>query len=89
VRPGQSYHYAADTPQEAGELMLECLRRLDSEGNRALLEVPAELTAELSTEVDRLRADNRRLRRRLARVRQEQQHRSAGLTGRVRRLFEG
>jgi hypothetical protein len=89
VRPGQSYHYVADTPQAGGELMLECLRRLDAEGNRSLLDLPAELTAELSAEVDRLRADNRRLRRRLARQRQEQQSVGAKLTGRVRRLLDG
>ncbi len=69
--------------------MLECLRRLDAEGNRALLDVPVELTADLSAEVERLRAANRRLRRRLARLRQEQQDRSTGWAGRVRRLLEG
>ena len=68
--------------------MLECLRRLDIEGNRALLPVPDELTADLSVEVDRLRADNRRLRRRLAQQGQEQQHLGTRLAGRVRRLLE-
>lgn len=73
-RPGQSYHYVASTPQAGGELMLECFRRLDVEGNRALLEVPAELVPELA----RLQAENRRLKRGLAQARRELQAKRQG-----------
>jgi glycosyltransferase involved in cell wall biosynthesis len=86
VRPGQSYHFEALTPQAGGALMLECLRRLDVEGNRDLLDVPAELVPGLTAEVARLREQNRRLRRRVRRLR-EQQASPPGLLDRVRRLL--
>jgi glycosyltransferase involved in cell wall biosynthesis len=88
VRPGQSYHYDARTPQAGGELMLECLRRLESEGNRHLLEVPPEVAPGLDEEVRRLRRDNRRLRRRNRRLRDELSARPVGWATRARRLLE-
>jgi glycosyltransferase involved in cell wall biosynthesis len=84
VRPGQSYHYRAVSPHEGGALMLECLRRLDAEGRRDLLDVPAELAPGLVDEVERLRADNRRLRRRLRHL-WGQQPAAGGWWDRVRR----
>ncbi len=88
LRPGQSYHYAAQTPQASGELMLACLRRLDHEGHRALLDVPPELAPELA----RLRRDNQRLRRQVAKLREAQAPRPSApsalsaLAGRARGL---
>ena len=80
VRPGQSYHYAAESPQAGGELMLACLRRLDHEGNRALLQVPPELRPR--RELRRLRAENARLRSELAQARSDR-----GLVARLRRMM--
>ena len=43
VRPGQSYHYVAPSPQASGALMLECIDRLRKEGNAHLFgQMPAE-----------------------------------------------
>lgn len=86
-RPDQSYHFQAIGPHAGGELMLECLRRLDVEGNRSLLEVPPELVPELA----QLRAENRRLKRRLTTTRQQlrdlRQSRARKITARARRLL--
>jgi glycosyltransferase involved in cell wall biosynthesis len=92
VRPGLSYHYTPTSPHASGALMLECLRRLDAEGKRGLLDVPDELVRGLTTELVRLREDNRRLRRRNRRLREERDSLEASAPGvleRVRRLVRG
>jgi GT2 family glycosyltransferase len=83
LRPGQANHYEATTPQSGGALMLECLRRLDVEGNRGLLDVPAELAPGLVAEVERLREANRRLRRRNRRLREDRDARRRSLLQRA------
>ena len=58
LRPGQSYHYAAPTPQEAGLVMLECIERLGKEGNGDLF---GELYRETRAENERLAKENEAL----------------------------
>lgn len=48
VRRGQSYHYEAASPHESGVVMLECLARLDKEGNAHLFDGVDGLRAEVA-----------------------------------------
>jgi GT2 family glycosyltransferase len=62
ARPGQSYHYTPTSPQAAGALIGECLKRLAQEGNMHLLgtdEIPAIL--QTADRVQALRAENANL----------------------------
>jgi len=62
VRPEQTYHYFASTPQASGALMAECLERLAREGNMHLLqsdELPAIL--QVAARLQPLQAENARL----------------------------
>ncbi len=75
LRPGQTYHYQAATPQAGGELMLQCLRRLREEGNERLLQAPVETRGPelraLETDHERRRAEADNLRSEAERLRAE------------------
>ena len=64
VRPGQTYHYQANSPHAGGKLIRECLRQLAQEGNMHLLgtdEIPAIL--QIRARLEALRAENEKARR--------------------------
>lgn len=68
VRPGQSYHYAPGSPQDSGQMMLECLDRLVSEGHADWWQVPADVVPDPDAEVLRLSELNQTLRKRNRRL---------------------
>jgi glycosyltransferase involved in cell wall biosynthesis len=64
LRSGQSYHYGATSPHESGALILECLKRLEQEGNTHLFEaqilVMRQPSGSVEADVEQLRIELRR-----------------------------